>query len=93
VGVFAGATNTPLACTIMAVELFDGGEHMILYALSCWIAYLTAGCSSIYLTQRLPTRLKFGDETCVFDQPVRISDISHPKQPSHPTQINAVTVT
>jgi len=39
VSVFAGATNTPLACTAMAVELF-GGAKIFCYMLSCSIAYM-----------------------------------------------------
>ena len=50
VAVFAGATNTPLACTIMAVELF-GTQHLVYYAVACFIAYLFSGHSGIYLSQ------------------------------------------
>jgi H+/Cl- antiporter ClcA len=52
--VFAGATNTPIACTIMAVELF-GSEYIIYFATSCLIAYLFSGHSGIYLSQRIGT--------------------------------------
>jgi H+/Cl- antiporter ClcA len=52
VSVFAGATNTPIACTVMAVELF-GGEHVLFYAVSCVLAYLCSGHSGIYLSQRI----------------------------------------
>ena len=52
VAVFAGATNTPLACTIMAVELFGGG-HVVYYAIACFVAYLFSGHSGVYLSQRL----------------------------------------
>ncbi|MBI1278381.1 MAG: voltage-gated chloride channel protein [Anaerolineaceae bacterium] len=54
VAVFAGATNTPLACTIMAVELFGGGS--ILYVgLACFVAYMASGHRGIYGTQRIAT--------------------------------------
>ncbi len=54
VAVFAGATNTPLACTIMAVELFGGGS--ILYVgLGCFVAYMASGHRGIYGTQRIAT--------------------------------------
>ncbi len=54
VAVFAGATNTPLACTIMAVELFGGGS--ILYVgLACFVAYLASGHRGIYGTQQINT--------------------------------------
>lgn len=51
VAVFAGATNTPLACTIMGVELF-GAEHLPLFALACFGAFLFSGHTGIYLSQR-----------------------------------------
>jgi H+/Cl- antiporter ClcA/PII-like signaling protein len=52
--VFAGATNTPLACTIMAVELF-GPTHVLYFAVACFMAYLCSGHSGIYLSQRIGT--------------------------------------
>ncbi len=52
VAVFAGATNTPLACTIMGVELF-GAEHVVPLAVACFVAYLFSGHSGIYLSQRV----------------------------------------
>ncbi|MBY0481541.1 MAG: voltage-gated chloride channel family protein [Chitinophagaceae bacterium] len=52
IAVFAGATNTPLACTIMGVELF-GGEHIVYYAVACFIAYYFSGHSGIYSSQRI----------------------------------------
>ena len=50
--VFAGASNTPLASTILGVELF-GGEHTAYIAVACFVAYLCSGHSGIYLSQRL----------------------------------------
>ncbi len=52
VAVFAGATNTPLACTIMAIELF-GPTYATYYAVGCFVAYLFSGHSGIYLSQRI----------------------------------------
>ncbi|WP_421357935.1 DUF190 domain-containing protein [Agrobacterium rosae] len=52
VAVFAGATNTPLACMIMGIELF-GATHSVYVAVACFIAYLCSGHSSIYLSQRV----------------------------------------
>lgn len=52
IAVFAGAANTPLACTIMGVELF-GAPYVVYYAVACFIAYTFSGHSSIYLSQRL----------------------------------------
>ncbi|MEI6083093.1 MAG: voltage-gated chloride channel family protein [Verrucomicrobiota bacterium] len=52
VAVFAGAANTPLACTIMGIELFGAG-HTIYIAAACFLAYLFSGHSGIYLSQRI----------------------------------------
>ena len=52
IAVFAGATNTPIACTIMGVELF-GGEHILYYAIACFMAYYFSGHSGIYSSQRI----------------------------------------
>jgi H+/Cl- antiporter ClcA len=52
IAVFAGATNTPIACTIMGVELF-GGEHILYYAIACFMAYYFSGHSGIYSAQRI----------------------------------------
>ena len=52
IAVFAGATNTPIACTIMGAELF-GGEHIFYYALACFMAYFFSGNSGIYASQRI----------------------------------------
>jgi H+/Cl- antiporter ClcA len=51
IAVFAGATNTPLACTIMGAELF-GSEHLLLFAIACFTAYLFSGHRGIYSSQR-----------------------------------------
>ncbi|WP_445722531.1 voltage-gated chloride channel family protein [Flavobacterium sp.] len=50
VAVFAGATNTPLACIFMALELF-GAECGIYVAIACVVAYLLSGHTSIYTAQ------------------------------------------
>ncbi len=52
IAVFAGATNTPVACTLMGVELF-GGEHVLLYAIACFVAYYCSGSTGIYSAQRI----------------------------------------
>ena len=61
VAVFAGATNTPLACTIMAIELF-GIESGIYVAIACVVAYLMSGNTSIYNGQFIgqPKHILFG---------------------------------
>jgi len=52
VAVFAGAANTPLASTIMAIELF-GQEIGPYAALACVVAYLFSGHNGIYRAQRV----------------------------------------
>jgi CBS domain-containing protein len=52
VAVFAGASNTPLACAIMGVELFGGDATLYLF-LGCVVAYLASGHRGIYGTQRV----------------------------------------
>ena len=52
IAVFAGATNTPLACTFMGIELF-GGEYALYFAIACFTAYFFSGHSGIYSSQRI----------------------------------------
>jgi len=54
VAVFAGATNTPLACTLMGIELF-GADAAVYLAVACFFGYLFSGHSGIYLSQRIAT--------------------------------------
>lgn len=51
IAVFSGATKTPLACTIMGMELF-GGSFVLYYAVACFVAYLCSGKAGIYSAQR-----------------------------------------
>lgn len=55
--VFSGATNTPIACTIMGAELF-GPDYLFYFAIACFIAYLSSGDSGIYFENE-----KGSDET------------------------------
>lgn len=52
VAVFAGAANTPIASTLMAIELF-GAEIGVYAAMACVVAYLVSGYSGIYRSQRV----------------------------------------
>jgi H+/Cl- antiporter ClcA len=52
VAVFAGAANTPLACTIMGAELF-GSTAVVGIAVGCVVAYVFSNHRSIYTTQRV----------------------------------------
>ncbi len=54
VAVFAGAANTPLACTIMGAELFGSGA-VVAMAVGCVMAYVVAPHQGIYPTQRIDT--------------------------------------
>lgn len=50
VGVFAGAANTPLACLLMGLELFEANAGVYL-GLACVVAYLFSGHHGIYAAQ------------------------------------------
>ena len=50
VAVFSGATHTPIACTIMGMELF-GIQPGIFIAIACSIAYFSSGSVGIYKSQ------------------------------------------
>ncbi|CAN0627674.1 Chloride/fluoride channel protein [Burkholderia multivorans] len=63
VAVFAGAANTPIASTIMAIELF--GADVGIYAMvACVVAYLFSGHAGIYRAQRVAVG-KRAEETAV----------------------------
>ena len=51
VAVFAGAANTPIASTLMAMELF-GADIGVYAAIACVVAYLCSGHAGIYRAQR-----------------------------------------
>ncbi len=52
VAVFAGATNTPLACTMMGIELF-GAESGLYIGIACVVAYFFSGHTGIYTAQQV----------------------------------------
>lgn len=52
VAVFAGAANTPIASSLMAVELF-GAEAGAYAAIACVVSYLFSGHAGIYHSQRV----------------------------------------
>lgn len=52
IAVFAAATNTPLACTIMGTELF-GSDNILYYAIACFVAFYFSGHSGIYSSQKV----------------------------------------
>lgn len=58
IAVFAGAANTPLACTMMGIELF-GAHYGIYFGVACFIAYYFSGHSGIYRAQRVDVLKRF----------------------------------
>lgn len=53
--VFGGAANTPIACTLMAMEMF--GARIGPYALlACFVSYYFSGHRGIYRSQRVQAR-------------------------------------
>ena len=52
IAIFAGAANTPLACTVMGIELF-GAHYAIYFAVACFVSYFFSGHTGIYLSQRI----------------------------------------
>jgi len=61
VAIFAGAANTPLACTVMGIELF-GAHYTVYFAVACFVAYFFSGHSGIYLSQRIGVAKRGGPE-------------------------------
>lgn len=63
VAVFAGATNTPIACILMGIELF-GAQGAAYIAIACIMAYAFSGHTGIYQSQMIGTakHLRFGLE-------------------------------
>lgn len=54
IAVFCGATNTPIACFLMGIELF-GSEGAIYMFIACAVSYLFSGHNGIYTSQRIGT--------------------------------------
>ncbi len=50
VAVFSGATHTPIACTVMGMELF-GTESVLFIGIACVVAYFCSGSIGIYNSQ------------------------------------------
>ena len=48
--VFSGASNTPIACTLLGIELF-GMESAIFIGIACLISYFFSGFTGIYTSQ------------------------------------------
>lgn len=55
IGVFSAASNTPVACFVMGLELFGAGALPYLF-LTCVVSYLFSGNQGIYETQQVYLR-------------------------------------
>ncbi len=53
--VFGAAANTPLTCTVMAIEIF-GFEIAPFALVGCYVSYLFSGHQGIYQSQRIAQR-------------------------------------
>jgi H+/Cl- antiporter ClcA len=54
IALLGSASNTPIACTFLGVELFGAGALPYMMV-ACGIAYIASGHRSIYSTQRIAT--------------------------------------
>lgn len=61
IALFAGTANTPLACTVMGIELF-GAHYAVHFAVACFVSYFFSGHSGIYLSQRIGVAKGGGSE-------------------------------
>ncbi|WP_270216383.1 chloride channel protein, partial [Enterococcus lactis] len=52
IGVFSGATNTPIACFVMGIELF-GSQAAVYFFMICLISFMCSGNSGIYSAQQV----------------------------------------
>jgi H+/Cl- antiporter ClcA len=50
IAVFCGATNTPIACFLMGIELFGSGGAVYMF-MACLVSYLFSGHTGIYTSQ------------------------------------------
>jgi H+/Cl- antiporter ClcA len=79
IAVFAAAANTPLACIVMAVELFGGGP-LVGVVLTTVVAYVSSGHRGIYLAQRVMHAKSDDDALLSSDialRELRSNDASH----------------
>lgn len=82
VAVFAGAANTPIASTLMALELF-GAEAGSYAGIACVVSYLVSGHHGIYEAQRIgrSKRLKRAA-----DEGLSLEEILVKKHPAPPAE-------
>ncbi|HEY2494476.1 MAG TPA: voltage-gated chloride channel family protein [Paenibacillus sp.] len=55
IAVFCGATNTPIACFLMGIELFgsNGANGAIYMFIACLVSYFFSGHTGIYTSQQI----------------------------------------
>ncbi len=80
VAVFAGAANTPIASTIMAMELF-GAEIGIYAGIACVVSYLFSGHTGIYRAQRVGQTKHAASH---LPEGLRLSDVSDFNETGNP---------
>lgn len=61
VGVFAAATNTPIACLMLGIELFHGNGAAFFFIMVIF-SYVTSGKFSVFAAQKMP---EYHDEDMV----------------------------
>lgn len=88
VAVFAGAANTPIATTLMAMELF-GADIGPLAAIGCVTAYLFSGHTGIYHAQRVGHG-KHRRAAGPMPEALRIADLGQLRRGPLPVQDTAV---
>ena len=81
VAVFAGAANTPIASTIMAMELF-GAEIGIYAGIACVVSYLFSGHTGIYRAQRVGQTKHAASH---LPEGLRLSDVSDFNETENPS--------
>ncbi|WP_218094829.1 voltage-gated chloride channel family protein [Paenibacillus solanacearum] len=54
IAVFCGATNTPIACFLMGIELFGSGGAIYMF-MACLVSYVVSGHTGIYTSQLIGT--------------------------------------
>lgn len=90
VSVFAGAANTPIATTLMAMELF-GAEIGPLAAIGCVTAFLFSGHTGIYHAQRVG-HSKHRKHQLAVPEDLRIADlVQFHRQRTQQTSAGAAT--
>jgi H+/Cl- antiporter ClcA len=52
IGVFAGATNAPIASFMLSLEMF-GSQGIVLVFMTCAVSYLFSGHTGIYIAQKV----------------------------------------